>query len=69
MGESSRLRYALARSLPGTSVTAFVYPDSFDIARELQRYLQTRGTKLALQPIPEGVPITHAPGGARAMAQ
>lgn len=67
--DRSVFAYELARAAPGTSVTAFVYPDSFAGARKLQEALQARGVRLALQPIPEGVPIIHSPDGARAMSQ
>lgn len=66
---SSSFRYALSRAAPGTSVSAFVYPDSFAAARQLQEFLQSGGVKLALQPLAFGEPIEHSAGGAAIMAQ
>lgn len=66
---SSEFRFALSRSDRDTTVVAYVYPDSFAAARELQKFLQSGGVALALQPLPDGVPIGFAPGGSRAMAQ
>lgn len=69
LAANSSFQYELTHGSPGATVTAFVYPDSFGAARLLQESLQRRGIRLAIHPIPHGVPITHSPGGARAMAQ
>lgn len=66
---SSDFRYALSQSVPGTTVTAFVYPDSFAEARQLQEFLQSGGVPLALHPLAFGEQIKHSSDGAASMAQ
>jgi hypothetical protein len=51
------------------TVTAWVYPDSFDEFRTLKQALFERGFAAAARPLPEGFPIGGSPSGSRSAAQ
>ncbi|HLA86318.1 MAG TPA: hypothetical protein VJL29_16145 [Thermoguttaceae bacterium] len=66
----SEFREALSRHRPGRStVTAWVYPDSFDAYRRLRKELYQLGYTMAGRPLPEGELIGGSPGGSRSAAQ
>lgn len=65
----SRFLNALARARPGTSLTFWVYPESFDLHRALQEYAHEAGFDVAARPLPVGVPIAGSPNGSRSVAQ
>lgn len=65
----SRFLSALARARPGTSLTFWVYPDSFDLHRALQEYAHEARFDVAARPLPVGVPIAGSPNGSRSVAQ
>ncbi len=70
LAEGSQFRTILERTRPGRStVTLWVYPDSFREFRELRRLLHERGFAMAARPLPEGLPITGSPSGSRSAAQ
>lgn len=52
-----------------TTVTFWVYPDSFDDYRQLQKSLFDRGFLSAARPMPADAPIGGSPKGTRAAAQ
>jgi hypothetical protein len=52
-----------------TTVTVWVYPDSFDAFRQLKAELFRRGYATAGRPMPEGHPIGGSPDGSRSAAQ
>jgi hypothetical protein len=52
-----------------TTVTVWVYPDSFDAFRKLKSELFRRGYATAGRPMPEGHPIGGSPDGSRSAAQ
>jgi len=52
-----------------TTVTVWVYPDSFADFRRLKEYLYARGFATAARPLPEGTPISGGPRGSRSAAQ
>ena len=52
-----------------TTITVWIYPDSFDAFRELKQFLFDRGFATAGRPLPKNVPIGGSPNGTRSSAQ
>lgn len=52
-----------------TTVTVWVYPDSFAEFRRLKEHLYARGVATAARPLPTGRPISGGPDGSRSSAQ
>ncbi|XZE54690.1 hypothetical protein SH139x_000667 [Planctomycetaceae bacterium SH139] len=52
-----------------TTVTVWVYPDSFKEFRLLKEHLYSRGIATAARPLPEGRQISGGPNGSRSAAQ
>ena len=57
------------RKPQNTTVTVWVYPDSFDQFRDLKAELFKLGYLTAGRPLPEGHPIGGAPDGSRSSAE
>jgi hypothetical protein len=69
LSRSSRFRRELDRAGPDTTVTFWVYPDSFELHRRLLEYVHAAGLDVAARPLPLGVPIAGSPNGSKSMAQ
>ena len=70
LASGSELRESLSHCRPGrTTVTAWVYPDSFDTYRRLTKELYSLGFTVAGRPMPEGELIGGSPQGSRSSAQ
>lgn len=67
--QGSQFLQALARARPGTALTFWVYPDSFDAHRKLQDFAHEARFDVAARPLPYGVPIAGSPNGSRSAAQ
>lgn len=65
----SKYRTALRLAKPGTTVTFWVYPDSFEAYRRLQEHAYEAGFAVAARPLPAGVPIAGSPNGSRSSSQ
>jgi hypothetical protein len=52
-----------------TTITVWVYPDSFAAFRALKEHLYRKGFATAGRPLPHGMPITGSPHGSRSNAQ
>ena len=65
----SRFYQALQGALPDATLTFWVYPDSFELHRELQEFAHANGFSVAARPLPAGVPITGSPSGSKSQAQ
>ncbi|MFO1092086.1 MAG: hypothetical protein U0992_02080 [Planctomycetaceae bacterium] len=65
----SRFITALAGARPGTSLTFWVYPDSFELHRKLQEIAHEARFDVAARPLPMGVPIAGSPNGSKSAAQ
>ncbi len=62
--KSSAFRERLARYSPDdTTITLFVYPDSFQYLRDLKKFLYSRNYQTALRPLPQDAPIAVSPQG------
>lgn len=70
MSGGNFLDIELAGRDPGsTTITVWVYPDSFAAFRDLREHLYRRGFATAARPLPEGHPIAGSPNGSRSDAQ
>ncbi len=70
LADHSQLRDALRGADPNhTTVTVWVYPDSFAQFRELKTELFKHGFLTAGRPLPEGHPIGGSPSGSRSASQ
>lgn len=68
--EDSQLSTRLARYAPErTTITVWVYPDSFQQFRTMKEALFERGYATAARPLPEGIPIGGSPHGTKSAAQ
>lgn len=69
-GERTMLDIELAGRDPRTTtVTVWVYPDSFREFRSLKEHLYGRGIATAARPLPANQPISGGPQGSRSAAQ
>ncbi len=70
LGMNGQLRIDLSAYSPReTTVTAWVYPDSFETFRKLKEMLFVEGFMTAARPLPHGVRIGASPRGSQSTAQ
>ena len=70
LAPGSEFRARLAAYKPqNTTVTIWVYPDSFDDFRLVKTELFKMGFLTAARPMPEGEPIAGSPSGTRSVAE
>jgi len=70
LSNNGRLRIELsAYSARESTVTAWVYPDSFETFRQLKEMLFVEGFMTAARPLPEGLRIGASPRGSQSTAQ
>ena len=68
--DGKELDIELAQRDPATTtITVWVYPDSFASFRLLKEYLYSKGFAAAARPLPMGQKITGSPRGSRSVAQ
>lgn len=65
----SRFRALLASAAPGTTVTLWCYPDSFDGYRKVREELHRLGIPTAARPLPDGAPIGGSTEGSKSVIQ
>lgn len=65
----SRFVAALQEAQPKTTLTFWVYPDSFSLFRQLQAAAHANGFMVAARPLPHGIPIAGSPSGTRSAGQ
>ncbi|HET6426065.1 MAG TPA: hypothetical protein VFG20_20410, partial [Planctomycetaceae bacterium] len=65
----SRFYGALLEAPADTTMTFWVYPDSFDIYGKLRALCHSENFLVAGRPLPEGVPIAGSPSGSRSSGQ
>ena len=65
----SAFRNELRKAEPGSTITFWVYPDSFVLFRKLQALSHREGFTVAARPLPAGTPIMGSPNGSRSAAQ
>lgn len=67
---ASEFSRAVNRLRPGKStVTMWIYPDGFEVYRQLRDLLHDRGFLVAARPLPAGIPIRGSPGGSASAGQ
>ena len=70
LGQGSELDIEIAGRNPDmTTITVWVYPDSFAAFRGLKEHLYKRGFATAARPLPDGHQISGGPQGSRSRAQ
>jgi len=70
MRPNSDFRDRIDRLAPAKStITVWVYPDSYHQFRDLKKFLFDRGYLAAARPLPDGHPIGASPDGSRSAAQ
>jgi len=67
--EGSRFLQALVGAEEGATLTFWVYPDSFEAYKVLQKFAHDYGFFVAGRPLPHGIPISGSPNGSRSTAQ
>jgi hypothetical protein len=65
----SMFRNELRKAEPDSTITFWVYPDSFELYRKLQAIVHREGLSVAARPLPAGTPIMGSPHGSRSAAQ
>lgn len=70
LAPDSGFHVALAKYQPGrTTITLWIYPESFDAFRTIREELYRLGYQIAARPLPEGQPIAGSPEGSKSAAQ
>ncbi len=59
----------LSKHGPTSTVTFWVYPDSFEAHQKLKAFTHDAGYWVASRPLPTGVPIAGSPQGSKSVAQ
>lgn len=65
----SRFRRVVETLPPGSTVTLWTYPDSFEGFRAVREVAHGLQLRVAGRPLPEGTPIVGSPSGSRSRAQ
>ena len=67
--KGSQFYQSILGAAPDTTLTFWVYPDSFEIYRKLQKFTRDHGFSVAGRPLPEGVHISGSPNGSKSASQ
>ncbi len=65
----ARFYESLVNADEKTSLTFWVYPDSYPIYRKLQKFAHQQGFLVAGRPLPEGIAISGSPNGSKSAGQ
>jgi len=69
LSQGSLFYESLLNADADTTLTFWVYPDSFPIYRRLQAFAHEQGFAVAARPLPKGIPIAGSPGGSKSASQ
>lgn len=69
LARGGRFSNSLLDAPPETTVTFWVYPDSYEAYGELKAYCHDHDFYVAGRPLPDGVPIAGSPNGSRSSGQ
>lgn len=69
LSQGSRFYQALVSATPDTTLTFWVYPDSYSLYRKLQAFAHEHGFPVAGRPLPDGVAISGSPNGTKSASQ
>lgn len=67
--KGSQFYQAIIGAAPDTTLTFWVYPDSYPIYRKLQKFTHDHGFSVAGRPLPTGIPISGSPNGSKSASQ
>ncbi len=67
--KGSRFYQSILGAAPDTTLTFWVYPDSYELYRKLQKFTHDHGFSVAGRPLPAGVPISGSPNGSKSASQ
>ena len=67
--KGSKFYQSILGAAPDTTLTFWVYPDSFHIYRQLQKFTHDHGFSVAGRPLPPGIPISGSPNGSKSASQ
>ena len=67
--KGSKFYQSILGASPDTTLTFWVYPDSYAIYRKLQKFTHDHGFSVAGRPLPSGVPISGSPNGSKSASQ
>ena len=67
--KGSAFYQSIIGAAPDTTLTFWVYPDSYQIYRKLQKFAHDHGFSVAGRPLPKGVPISGSPNGSKSAGQ
>ena len=67
--KGSRFYQSILGAAPDTTLTFWVYPDSYALYRKLQKFTHDHGFSVAGRPLPSGVPISGSPNGSKSASQ
>jgi len=65
----SRFQQAIRNAGALSTMTFWIYSDSFELYRQLQDFAHDHDLNVAARPLPDGVPIAGSPQGSKSMAQ
>ena len=69
LSQGSRFYEALLNASTDTTLTFWVYPDSYGLYRKLQRFAHEHGFPVAARPLPNGLAISGSPNGTKSASQ
>jgi hypothetical protein len=69
LSQGSRFYQVLVNAGQDTTLTFWVYPDSYQLYRKLQAFVHEQGFPLAARPLPHGVAISGSPNGTKSASQ
>jgi hypothetical protein len=67
--KGSQFYQSILGAAPDTTLTFWVYPDSYEIYRKLQKFTHDHGFSVSGRPLPNGVPISGSPQGSKSSSQ
>ena len=65
----SSFHLAISAADPKTTLTFWVYPDSFELYHRLQKFAHDQGFTVAARPLPFGIHIAGSPNGTKSAGQ
>lgn len=69
LSQGSKFYHALVSAGSDTTLTFWVYPDSYELYRKLQVFAHEQGFPVAGRPLPAGVAISGSPNGTKSASQ
>jgi hypothetical protein len=67
--KGSQFYLSILGTSPDTTLTFWVYPDSYPLYRRLLKFTHQHGFSVAARPLPKGIPIAGSPNGSKSASQ